>query len=234
MEYKGHTISIELDDNATNPLTDWDHCALVVTTNDNTHTTYYNTDQRYNHTPDVPDLTQDQARKLIPDLMREDGYTSCKQWLTDYCFTTYNWASITDWLNDDYIPSYINDGDKLERIAFIFQAVGFQTLNTSSQGYSQGDYVEILVVADEDYYKLSGNNPEDDQTETLQGVADTYGAWAWGDVYGYVITKPNECPHCQHDEPEEVDSCWGFYGDDHEKSGLLDQARSFIDEELKR
>ena len=90
MEYKGYTIEVKQDIGPENPLTEWDHCALVVVNNDNQLTTYYNTDQRRNHTPDVPDLTQDQARKFIPDLMREDGYTSCKQWLTDHCFSTYN------------------------------------------------------------------------------------------------------------------------------------------------
>ncbi|MCQ2232457.1 MAG: hypothetical protein MJZ30_11480 [Paludibacteraceae bacterium] len=42
-----------------------------------------------------------------------------------------------------------------------------------------------------------------------------------GNVFGYTITDP--------DGEETDDSCWGFYGSDHEESGLLDQARCAID-----
>jgi hypothetical protein len=56
----------------------------------------------------------------------------------------------------------------------------------------------------------------------MQYSADLWGHWAWGDVYGFII------------ESEDFnDSCWGFYGDNHEKSGLLDMARESIDHHLK-
>ena len=133
-------------------------------------------------------------------------------------------------MNDDYIPEqWLENGDKLERIASVYNAAGFQTLNTTSTGYRQGGYAEVLVVADEDYYRLSGNDPQQDQTKNLQGVADTYTAWAWGDVYGYIVTKPNECTQCHHDEPEEIDSCWGYYGSDHDDSGLMQAAKDLRD-----
>lgn len=50
--------------------------------------------------------------------------------------------------------------------------------------------------------------------------AKLWGAWAWGDVYGFVIESadgtelPGDC----------LDSCWGFYGDDFNWSGLAEAA----------
>lgn len=39
--------------------------------------------------------------------------------------------------------------------------------------------------------------------ECLKGEVETYGQWASGDVFGYVIEDENG---------ETLDSCWGFYG----------------------
>ena len=80
--YKGYTIEATLDQCPENPLLDWDHGTTLVT--DDNHL-FYNTDQQTG-LPAVPDLTKDQARSLIPDLMREAGYTSTKQWLLDNYF----------------------------------------------------------------------------------------------------------------------------------------------------
>ena len=41
-----------------------------------------------------------------------------------------------------------------------------------------------------------------------------------GDVYGYAV---------KNNEGDEVDSCWGFYGYDHEKSGLMEYAKNAVD-----
>lgn len=51
----------------------------------------------------------------------------------------------------------------------------------------------------------------------LKGEVETYDHYLTGACYGGVIeTRANE-----NDEWEEEDSCWGFYGHDHEESGLL-------------
>lgn len=43
-------------------------------------------------------------------------------------------------------------------------------------------------------------------TAVLRAEITTYNQWASGEVYGYVI---------EDERGEHVDSCWGFYGDDH-------------------
>ena len=56
--------------------------------------------------------------------------------------------------------------------------------------------------------------------ECLTSEVETYNAWANGNVYGFVITDK---------EGNEVDSCWGFYGDDADENGLADECGGLHD-----
>lgn len=55
--------------------------------------------------------------------------------------------------------------------------------------------------------------------DILKGEIKMLSQWANGEVYGFRIDKLD-------------DSCWGFYGDNHEESGLLETARETIDWEV--
>lgn len=54
----------------------------------------------------------------------------------------------------------------------------------------------------------------------LVNEVKTYDDYLTGSVYGYQIEDKEE---------KEGDSCWGFFGYDHEKSGLLEYAKNAID-----
>lgn len=60
--------------------------------------------------------------------------------------------------------------------------------------------------------------------EHLKAEIETYDHFLTGAVYGYIVKNKNG---------EEIDSCWGFFGYDHEKSGLLPQAKSSIDANIE-
>ena len=66
------------------------------------------------------------------------------------------------------------------------------------------------------------NNRKRALLDYAANVCETYTQWCNGDVYGYTVKL----------DGDQIDSCSGFYGSDHEKSGLLDQARSIIDGHL--
>lgn len=53
----------------------------------------------------------------------------------------------------------------------------------------------------------------------MESELKTYDDYLRGNVYGYRILDENG---------DEIDSCWGYYGYDHEKSGLLNDAKSTI------
>ena len=71
-------------------------------------------------------------------------------------------------------------------------------------------------------------------TKVLEGEVKTYDQYLTGDVYGYRISKITEC-ELGHEHKEEVDSCWGFYGEDEcmtEAEGIVDYhiVKGFIKE----
>ena len=66
---------------------------------------------------------------------------------------------------------------------------------------------------------------DDTIRESMKVELDVYTRWANGDCYGYVITEPNVCPNCDHDDPVELDSCWGFIG----RESAIAEAKAFID-----
>lgn len=61
-------------------------------------------------------------------------------------------------------------------------------------------------------------------TEDLENTVKVYDDYITGAVYGFIV---------ENSEGEEIDSCWGFYGYDHDKSGLLTMAYEAIECELK-
>lgn len=65
------------------------------------------------------------------------------------------------------------------------------------------------------------NDDLDKARAYLEGEMQEYDDYVRGAVYGYVVDGDG-------------DSCWGFYGDDHEKSGLLEQARSAVDYAIRQ
>ena len=65
----------------------------------------------------------------------------------------------------------------------------------------------------------------------MDNEVETYDQYLRGEVYGFTLTRTvivqEECPHCHkviNEYKDEIvdDSCWGFYGCELEKNGILD------------
>lgn len=68
--------------------------------------------------------------------------------------------------------------------------------------------------------------------EVIDAEVETYDMYLRGDVYGYKLEKEvvveEKCPHCDdvintYTEWEEIDSCYGYYGDCLEENGIRDE-----------
>jgi hypothetical protein len=60
---------------------------------------------------------------------------------------------------------------------------------------------------DSNWIELSGQDKEERSEVLLKGEVETYDQYLRGDVYGYRVFK------VENGEEEELDSCWGFYGE---------------------
>lgn len=86
-----------------------------------------------------------------------------------------------------------------------------------------------------DFGGITEDNWMERADKCIENEMQVYDCYLRGDVYGFTLEKKvhyrNEttCPHCgevikvdEYDDYEEVDSCWGFYGDALEENGILD------------
>jgi hypothetical protein len=119
----------------------------------------------------------------------------------------------------------------MEAMQEILSWAGIPALYEQSKGYSQGDVTLCLVVLTDSWFQKTSAR-KDDATSIMESAVKLFSAWAWGDVY--MIDKI-EAPAALDDEGEPQEwievkdgSCCGFYGSNHEESGLLDNARETI------
>lgn len=121
------------------------------------------------------------------------------------------------------VPTNWSDAKQwFETAESLLKEAGIPCLYQESRGHCQGECTLCLVLLTDEWFKKTGAR-RDNAKEICQSTINLYSAWAWGDVYGVSeITDP---------DGNELDdgSCWGFYGSDHEESGLLDHARSIIE-----
>ena len=65
----------------------------------------------------------------------------------------------------------------------------------------------------------------------LKGEVETYDQYLTGDVYGYKVFKVETCDKgCEHEE--ELDSCWGIYGEENCMSEGVDIMGYYINQEV--
>ncbi len=116
----------------------------------------------------------------------------------------------------DIIKELHHDFDEMEEFCRLFK---IPCKSYTSRGYSQSEWCDVFVLPTEDFYMSTGANPKKAE-EIIKGAAELFDSWAWGDVYYYSVDEANN-------------SCGGFYGRDHNDSGLLFHAKDDIDCYLK-
>jgi len=90
-------------------------------------------------------------------------------------------------------------------------------------------YVSIKDVLQEFNRKRMSKKLKQKAIDILRSEVNTYDDYLTGSIYGYVIEPTDENKEIQCD-----DSCWGFFGYDHEASGLIEMAKNAIDCAIKQ
>lgn len=123
-----------------------------------------------------------------------------------------------DRLHELRAETWVYGTDYLEALRALYRLAGIPAETFQRHGYSQGDSVCGLIVMTPQWAEKVGaphaiGKPDMAQCDKdMSGQADEFGAWCWGDCYGYMITDS---------QGNDMDSCWGFIGSDPEKSGML-------------
>ena len=223
IEYKDYLIEIVQDEGADNPFEAWDCEPPLLAANGRDTWSYGGIGF------EPPTLTREQILKSSKALLDVIGFDS---WLQLARVESWHYmygsgfGDIVDLINDyfySYVDNKTNNTDKLDALEEVYTAIGIIALAGCATGYSQGDYTDILVVATPEWQKTVGASIT--EPSQLQSAIDLYAAWAFGDVYGYIAKDK---------QGNEIDSCFGFYGRDYEKSGLLEDARASIDYEIEK
>ncbi len=271
--YKGYRIKAERDDSPSNPFEDWDgNWPIMVYHGRNDGFTSYDKtkgvaiDAVLDRFTDAQ-LIHDQIAIASAFDTKIMELTCYEEEPTRYCHD----ADVLRKAFEDELGNW-PDSKRLALFEELYKLLGIPAYQTTSCGHCQGDWAEVLVVATPEAQLEFGRTEKsvrqqaltelakgavrtDATTEVtakqiadiwekdLEGTADLYGDWAWGNVYGYVIEKlvrPTTCFECDAELPVDAEaecldclaeieeewediehgSCWGYYGDDHDKSGL--------------
>lgn len=206
VKYKGYNIEIVADDVAESPR-EWDNVGKMVCQ----HRRYHLGDEQY-----------------------ENNYAnSWKEWFAYHVLENY----VLDLDLRIYGTfGYFEEEEEIEKVwrwieknmivmpLFLYDHSGI-TISTSKTCRWDSGQIGFMYITKEDAVKEFGNKNftkavEEEAIAYMEAELETYDNYLRGDVYGYRILDK---------EGDVIDSCFGFYGYDHEESGLLVEAKGYID-----
>jgi hypothetical protein len=227
IEYKDYTIHIEQDTRASNPFEDWDCEPPLLVYYDGCLT-------KYGDVPDFSDLVA-----LIPEVHFSrgnrvgliKGLLDCtlREFAEEhkqYFYTPDTFATLLSEQCPEPGHSWGDAAAHFETLEVLCKLAGVPCYHGQSNGYCQGNSALVIAFATDDWATKVGA-PAHTLHDQCKGAFDLYTAWAWGDCYG--ISR------IEDPDGNEIEggSCWGFYGSDHEESGLLIEARGTIDADIR-
>lgn len=238
-EVSGFVIRAVRDDSPESPWDAWDGQPPLIV--------YY--DRSLEEKGDVPNPLADMTDSFIARNWRalckifDQSPDAAQERKADYGYFKIADAKrelLDEWL-DDIRPSRYSGhaGDYMTALGELCELRGWPSLSTSSHDYCQRDYAELLLIFSPAYAKEIGAawprsaKAKAEARKRLESDAKLWGAWAWGDVYGFAIESLDSDGDPDGDC---LDSCFGFYGDDFAESGLAEAAAeslSYIREERK-
>lgn len=212
--YKGFAIEIKYDQDALNPIEEYDQEPPMLVSFDRTEKAY-NDDKDY--ATYLPSITREEVRANLDEVKRLLGYKTFSLFWEKEGYR-YNGVDFVEVINEELQDRYgsMSGSSKHELLCEVLSIKSIKHYSGCVTGHCQGDYVDVVVIGDQDWIDKTGIAEEQIQ-KSLEISCELYRDWALGDCFGYVIDNELE------------DSCWGFYGNDFDKNGLLEYAQDAID-----
>jgi hypothetical protein len=198
--------------------------------------------------------TEKRISNYLIEVIQDESPESPREWDnlgTMICFHgRYNLGDKHDYRSGDYSgwDEQRKDIEKKENACVILPLYLYDhsgiTMKTSPFGCNwDSGQVGWIVVSKEKVrkeYNVKRINKEliEKVTKVLEGEVKTYDQYLTGDIYGYRISKVTEC-ELGHKHKEELDSCWGFYGEEEcmtEAEGIVDYylTKVLVQEEMDK
>jgi hypothetical protein len=209
--YKGFTIKILPDNDSGNSPRDWDNAGKMVCWH-----------RRYNLGDEQP---RENPSEWLLNLLQSE---------LDYDSLAYQRAENME------IPELLTELEKF----YIFLPLNLYdhsgiSISTSSfigrAQHAEWDSGQVgwIYISKKDAVKEWGSKlftkiVEQKAVKYLQGEVKTYDDYLTGNVYGYIV---------EDKDGERVDSCWGFYPEENDKTGYdycLAEAREHVDWEVEQ
>lgn len=219
---KGYEVETINDTYAQNPYDDMDGLVPLLAYSGRHYQTYGEDIREFIESKIEVDKSN--AKKILDYLIETDSHD--EQSRLDYIRSIYDGYNLCDSIQTqlDYIIE-LKDFDHLQSMCELFD---IDYLDTSSQGYEhQNQYADLFIVLTDEWYKFTGcdkNASKETKQQWLEDAKKLWSNWAWGNVYGYNITLNGE----------DIDNVWGFYGEDHQESGLAEYVTNAIDHDIEQ
>lgn len=128
-------------------------------------------------------------------------------------------------------------GESIDNKVKFCEAFKILHYSGTARGYSQGDWADVFILPTPDFYKITGIDTKKHKKEDLKSTFKLFENWAFGDVYGFIVEEKKEFIKTYKDGSTEsghdwefIDSCFGFYGTDWEKNGMIEVIQSEVQE----
>lgn len=136
-----------------------------------------------------------------------------------------SWDDLNDYFKDNpsivvFICAYEHGGITISPYVPSETTLGYPFCDRFDSGWLGCVFVTLEDIRKEFGWKYVTGKRGKKIKQYLVSEIETYDMHLTGDVYGYEVV----CNTCN----ELLDSCWGFYGHDHEKSGLLEYAKGHV------
>lgn len=150
---------------------------------------------------------------------------------TDHrCDQFSSWEDLENHLREAHgacivLPLYLYDHSGLRMKVGSFNGLlpqGHAEFDSGQVGFIYADRAAILENYGAKKFTLALMKKA---RKLLEAEVKVYDQFLSGDVYGYVVSKPDKCDSCGHEDDEEVESCWGYYGMDE----VLAEAKAVVD-----
>lgn len=155
----------------------------------------------YEADADLEDRVYDLENRHYERLIRAGATSKAACALIEARLERYIQEALQDWL---IVPVYMYDHSGV-------------VLSTGSFGCrwdsGQVGFAVLSPEAQKDY---------GDPQKAIEATVETYSQYVSGDCYGFILEEKKVCETCGHEEWQEVDSCWGFFGSDPAENGIYD------------